>query len=92
MQVAGSLGSLLPATPGGLGPKQALLVVMLAGEAGRTSVLAFSAGMELSLLVANVALGAVCLAVMMRNLHFRRAIAEARAGGTSAASPEPPAP
>ena len=92
VQVAGSLGSLLPATPGGLGPKQALLVVMLAGEAGRTSVLAFSAGMELSLLVANVALGAVCLAVMMRNLHFRRAIAEARAGGTSAASPEPPAP
>lgn len=92
VQVAGSLGSLLPATPGGLGPKQALLVVMLAGEAGRTDVLAFSAGMELSLLVANVALGAVCLALMLRNLHFRRAIAEARAGGASSAPAEPPAP
>ena len=91
VQVAGSLGSLLPATPGGLGPKQALLVVMLAGEAGRTDVLAFSAGMEVSLLVANVALGATCLALMMRNLHFRRAIAEARARGADSA-PEPPRP
>jgi uncharacterized membrane protein YbhN (UPF0104 family) len=92
VQVAGSLGSLLPATPGGLGPKQALLVVMLAGEAGRTSVLAFSAGMELSLLVANVALGAVCLVLMLRNLNFRRLIAEARAGSAASAPAEPPAP
>ena len=92
VQVAGSLGSLLPATPGGLGPKQALLVVMLAGQAGRTDVLAFSAGMELSLLVANVALGAVCLALMLRNLHFRRVIAEARAGSAASAPAEPPAP
>lgn len=92
VQVAGSLGSLLPATPGGLGPKQALLVVMLAGQAGRTDVLAFSAGMELSLLVANVALGAVCLALMLRNLNFRRVIAEARAGSAASAPAEPPAP
>ena len=93
VQVAGSLGSLLPATPGGLGPKQALLVVMLAGEAGRTDVLAFSAGMEVSLLVANVALGGACLALMVRNLNFRRAIAEARAGARAAGSaPDPPAP
>ena len=84
VQVAGSLGSLLPATPGGLGPKQALLVVMLAGEGGRTDVLAFSAGMELSLLVANVALGATCMALMLRNLRLGRAIAEARAQGSSA--------
>jgi uncharacterized membrane protein YbhN (UPF0104 family) len=91
VQVAGSLGSLLPATPGGVGPKQALLVVMLAGEAGRTDVLAFSAGMELSLVVANVALGAACLALMIRNLNFRRAIAEARARSVTSA-PDPPAP
>jgi glycosyltransferase 2 family protein len=91
VQVAGSLGSLLPATPGGLGPKQALLVVMLAGEAGRTDVLAFSAGMEVSLLVANVALGAACLALMIRNFNFRNAIAEARARGASSA-PDPPTP
>lgn len=78
VQVAGSLGSLLPATPGGLGPKQALLVVMLAGTAGRTDVLAFSAGMELTLTVATVLLGAACFALMVRSLHLRRAMAEAR--------------
>lgn len=79
VQVAGSLGSLFPATPGGLGPKQALLVVMLAGTAGRTDVLAFSAGMELTLLAANALLGLTCLALMVRNLRFRQAIADARA-------------
>jgi uncharacterized membrane protein YbhN (UPF0104 family) len=78
VQVAGSLGGLFPATPGGLGPKQALLVVMLEGTAGRTDVLAFSAGMELSLIVANATLGLACLAVMLRNLRFMRAISQAR--------------
>ncbi len=78
VQVAGSLGGLFPATPGGLGPKQALLVVMLAGSAGRTDVLAFSAGMELTLLAANAALGLTCLALMLRHLRFREAIAQAR--------------
>jgi uncharacterized membrane protein YbhN (UPF0104 family) len=85
VQVAGSLGSLFPATPGGLGPKQALLVVMLAGSAGRTDVLAFSAGMELTLLVANAALGLTCLALMVRNLRFRQAIAQARSDREDAA-------
>lgn len=79
VQVAGSLGSLFPATPGGLGPTQALLVVMLAGEAGRTGILAFSAGMELTLLIVNLTLAAICLALILRNLRFRKAIADARA-------------
>jgi uncharacterized membrane protein YbhN (UPF0104 family) len=78
VQVAGSLGGLFPATPGGLGPKQALLVVMLAGEAGRTDVLAFSAGMELTLIVVNAALGLTCLALMLKDLRFMRAIRQAR--------------
>lgn len=79
VQVAGSLGSLFPATPGGLGPKQALLVVMLAGSAGRTDVLAFSAGMELTLLTFNALLGLSCMALMLRSLRFRDAISQARA-------------
>lgn len=78
VQVAGSLGSLLPATPGGLGPKQALLVVLLAGTAGRTDVLAFSAGMEITLVVTNVVLGLVCFALMTRSLRFGRSISQAR--------------
>ncbi len=80
VQMAGSLGSLFPATSGGggLGPKQALLVVMLAGTAGRTDVLAVSAGMELTLLAINTLLGLACLAAMLRSLRFRQAIAQAR--------------
>ncbi len=89
VQVAGSLGALFPATPGGLGPTQALLVVMLAGEAGRTDVLAFSAGMEVTLIVLNVTLGLTCMALILRNLRFRKAIADARAD--RAAEPTPPA-
>ncbi len=79
VQVAGSLGALFPATPGGLGPTQALLVVMLAGEAGRTDILAFSAGMELTLIVVNATLALVCIALMLRHFRIRRAIADARA-------------
>jgi uncharacterized membrane protein YbhN (UPF0104 family) len=79
VQVAGSLASLFPATPGGLGPNQALLVVMLAGTTGRTDVLAFSAGMELTLVATNVVLGGICLALMVRSLRLRGAISDARA-------------
>lgn len=79
VQVAGSLGGLFPATPGGLGPKQALLVVMLAGTAGRTDVLAFSAGMELTLLAVNLVLGLTCMALMVRTLRLGRAISQANA-------------
>ncbi len=69
----------LPGDPGGgLGPKQALLVVMLAGTAGRTDVLAVSAGMELTLLAINTLLGLTCLAAMLRSLRFRQSIAQAR--------------
>lgn len=76
--VAGSLGALFPATPGGLGPKQALAVVMLAGEAGRSAVLAFSAGMEVALMIFNASLGALCIGVMTRTLRIRGVIAHAR--------------
>ena len=91
VQVAGSLGALFPATPGGLGPTQALLVVMLAGQAGRTDVLAFSAGMELTLLIVNAALGLTCMALILRHLRFRKAIAEARAEHAAEPTPPPPA-
>jgi uncharacterized membrane protein YbhN (UPF0104 family) len=82
--VAGSLGSLFPATPAGVGPKQALVVVMLAGEAGRSAVLAFSAGMEVTLVVLNVILGLVCIALMMRTFRVHRVIRHARGQGSGA--------
>lgn len=79
VQVAMSLGTLMPATPGGLGPKQALLVAMLAGEAARVDVLAFSVGMELATMAFTVALGFGCMAIMLRGFDFRDATRRAKA-------------
>lgn len=76
--VVGSVATSLPLTPGGLGPKQALLVAVI-GEAGtRSEVLAFSVGMELAILMFNLALAAVCISVMLRGMSFREAIRHAR--------------
>ena len=87
VMVAGNIGKLLPATPGGLGPVQAVLVVFLAGTATRADVLAFSVGMEISLMVFYSLLGIVAIAIMSgRGLRLRATIADARAGGAEDAS------
>lgn len=83
--VAGSLGGLFPATPGGLGPKQALMVVVLAGEAGRSTVLAFSAGMELTTSLVGVVLGFTCIAIMLRSLRVGAILGRARSEGVDPA-------
>lgn len=90
--VAGSLGGLFPATPGGLGPKQALLVVVLAGEAGRSAVLAFSAGMELTIVAVNVVLGIICIGLIMRSLSLRGLLGRARAQEAAAGPAAPGGP
>lgn len=78
VMVATSLGGLFPATPGGVGPKQALLVMLLAAEASRSSVLAFSAGMELTIVVVNLLLGMLCIGLIMRSLSLRTLLGRAR--------------
>jgi uncharacterized membrane protein YbhN (UPF0104 family) len=78
VQVASSVGSLLPATPGGLGPTQALLVVLFAGTASSADVLAFSVGMEASLLAMNVTLALVALTAMSGRLRVRDLLTQAR--------------
>ena len=78
VQVASSVSTLLPATPGGLGPKQALLAVLLDGSASRANVVTFSIGTELASTVLNVALGVGCLVVMLGGFRIRSALAEAR--------------
>jgi glycosyltransferase 2 family protein len=78
VQAAGSLATIAPATPGGLGPKQALIVVLLADAAQRTTLLAFSVGMQLALTALEALLGSVSLVVLLRGLHLRRALQAAR--------------
>ena len=77
--VVGSVATSLPLTPGGLGPKQALLVAVLGTEGTRSAVLALSVGMELSILLFNLALAGVCLRFMFRGMSLREAIRHARA-------------
>jgi uncharacterized membrane protein YbhN (UPF0104 family) len=78
VQVASSVSTLLPATPGGLGPKQALLVVLLDGTASRANVVTFSIGTEIATTLLNVALGIACLIAMLGGLRIRSALADAR--------------
>ena len=76
--VVGSVATSLPLTPGGLGPKQALLVAVLGTAGTRTQVLALSVGMELTILLFNLALAAVCLRFMLKGMSLREAIRHAR--------------
>jgi uncharacterized membrane protein YbhN (UPF0104 family) len=71
-QVVDSLATLFPATPGGAGTKQGLIVLLFRGEASRTLILSFSVGMNIALVVCNVVLGAIALLLMARTLSWKR--------------------
>ncbi len=72
------VGTVLIVTPGGVGPKQALIVVLLAGEAPRSTILAFSAGMEVTIVAFQLAVGILAASKMMGGFRIRDAIAGAR--------------
>jgi uncharacterized membrane protein YbhN (UPF0104 family) len=72
-QVVDSLSTLFPATPGGAGTKQGLIVFLFAGEAvSKTALLAFSVGMNIAIVVFSVVLGALALFGMAGTLRWRR--------------------
>jgi uncharacterized membrane protein YbhN (UPF0104 family) len=71
-QVVDSLSTLFPATPGGAGTKQGLIVFVFQGEAVSTSLLlAFSVGMNIAITVANIVLAAIALFLMARTLRWK---------------------
>ena len=74
VQVTQSLSTIVPLTPAGIGTDQALIVYVLAGQASRSALLSLSVGMKAILSALNVTLGALALAVMLRTLHWRRAV------------------
>ena len=74
VQVTQSLSTIAPLTPAGIGTEQALIVYVLSGEASRSTLLSLSVGMKAILSTLNVALGGLALAVMLRTLHWRRAV------------------
>ncbi len=71
--VVDSLSTLFPATPGGAGTKQGLIVYLFRGEAySKSLLLAFSVGMNIALVVFNLACGLVALFMMARTISWRR--------------------
>jgi uncharacterized membrane protein YbhN (UPF0104 family) len=84
-QVVDSLSTVFPATPGGAGTKQGLIVYVFSGEAVSTSLLlAFSVGMNIAIVVCNLVLAAIALFLMARTLRWKdlRAAQQREEAGT----------
>jgi uncharacterized membrane protein YbhN (UPF0104 family) len=77
-QVSQSLSTILPLTPAGIGTEQALLAYVLRGEAPTSALLSFSVGMRIVIGTVNIALGFAAIALILRTLRWRDAVAEAR--------------
>jgi uncharacterized membrane protein YbhN (UPF0104 family) len=72
VQVTTSLSTLVPVSPGGIGTEQAFLVYVFRDVANRSSLLAFSVGMKLTITLTNVVTGFAAIALTFRTLRFRR--------------------
>ena len=88
VQVTNSVSTILPLTPAGIGTEQALLVYVFSGTASASAVLSFSVGMKLVMIGANVAIGSAAIALMLKTLKWRRAIADDHAVATAASQRE----
>jgi uncharacterized membrane protein YbhN (UPF0104 family) len=77
-QAAMSLATLVPATPGGIGTEQALLVYAFRDVAvARSTLLAFSVGMKLTLTVVNVVVGFAAIFLTLGTVRFRSVVEQA---------------
>jgi uncharacterized membrane protein YbhN (UPF0104 family) len=86
VQIAQSLSTLLPITPGGAGTEQGLLLYLFRGKAARSSLLSFSVGMHIAIVAMNVALGVLAVVLMTRSLRLKR-LREAAAADAAEATP-----
>jgi uncharacterized membrane protein YbhN (UPF0104 family) len=90
VQVTESLSTLFPFSPGGIGTEQALTLYVLAGEAARSTLLAFSVGTKLTITIVNAALGFGVILLLLRTVHFRRVVdADARRARLAEETPRP---
>jgi uncharacterized membrane protein YbhN (UPF0104 family) len=78
VMVVGSLTTLLPFTPGGVGTQQALIVVVLGGAATDSQLLSYSVGAQAAVMASNALIGGIALVLMLRTLSLRSAIGHAR--------------
>lgn len=79
--VLGGLSALVPATPGGMGTQQLLLVYALHGTVAAATAVSFSIGMQITVTVTNTAIGIVAAMIVFRTLKPLQALTSvARAG------------
>jgi hypothetical protein len=71
-----AVSTLLPFTPGGAGPQQALLVATLVGP-GPIAVLTYSVGQQIAVAVWTAILGFLAIGFVFRTTNFRSLIREA---------------
>jgi uncharacterized membrane protein YbhN (UPF0104 family) len=76
VQVAQTLSTLLPLTPGGIGTEQALLVYMLSGEASTSEVLGFSVGVKIVVIAVNVTIGTIATFLLLGTTRWRGVVDE----------------
>jgi uncharacterized membrane protein YbhN (UPF0104 family) len=74
VQATQSLAVLFPISPSGIGTEQALLLYTFAGKASKTTLLSFSVGMRVTLIVFNAVLGFGAILTMLRTLHWRQRV------------------
>lgn len=72
-QVVDSLSTLFPASPGGAGTKQGLTEYLFRNSGiSNTLLLAFSVGMNIAIVAANLIFGLVAIGFMAKTLSFKR--------------------
>jgi uncharacterized membrane protein YbhN (UPF0104 family) len=74
VQVTQSLAVLFPISPSGIGTEQALLLYTFGGKAAKTTLLSFSVGMRVTLIVFNALLGFTAILVILRTLRWRQRV------------------
>jgi uncharacterized membrane protein YbhN (UPF0104 family) len=76
VQASMSLATLVPATPGGIGTEQALLVYAFRDVGvARSTLLAFSVGMKLTITVVNVVVGFLAIFLTLGTVRYRSVVA-----------------
>lgn len=84
-QVVDSLSTLFPASPGGAGTKQGLTEFLFRRTGiSNTLLLAFSVGMNIATVVANLVFGLIAVGLMTRSLSFKRLRSASRADHSTA--------
>ncbi len=88
VQATMSLATLVPATPGGIGTEQALIVYAFRDVGvARSTLLAFSVGMKLTLTVVNVIVGFTAIFLALGTVRFRSVVTEGAGSGSPSTTP-----